>query len=129
MIRDDTQIEVMFKTNVFNCDGHNVAFAKDFFGDGVKEGVGGEFLSDLKMFAFHDGHHHAHHIMMTKHTMRKDHVNDGVDTISYFREQAFRKNIQNKNHRTIGPRNNMIMNPEYPFNRRHVAIFFCAFAL
>ena len=88
MIGHNTGVEVMFETDILNDNGEDVAFTEYLFGMGVVEGVGGEFLADVEVLAFDHGHHHTHHVMSTKDTVGKDHVNSGFDAISYFRKEA-----------------------------------------
>lgn len=83
MIGDDAGVEVMFEPDILNDNGEDVAFTEYFLRMGVVEGIGGEFLTDVEVLASDHGHHHAHHVMSAKDAMREDHINGGLNTISY----------------------------------------------
>ena len=129
MIGDDAGVEVMFETDILNDNGEDVAFTEYLFGMGVVEGIGGEFLADVEVLAFDHGHHHAHHVVSTKDTMGKDHVDGGVDTISYFREETIGQDFKTKNNRTIDTRNILVVDPDNLADCGDIPVVLGAFSL
>lgn len=129
MIGDDAGVEVMFEADILNDNGEDVAFTEYFFRERVVEGVGGEFLADVEVLAFDHGHHHAHHVMPAKDAMGKDHVDGGLNTISNFREQAIRHDIQTENNIAIDAGNILVVDPDNLADMGNIPMVLGALAL